>query len=210
MLDELARSVQGQALYAALHWIAASCAMRRLTLEIQESASRICELVNAVKGFTEMDRAATPEPVDLGQGLANTLAVLGSKARSKSVGVCLNLEKNLPAVYGFGGELNQVWANLIDNALDAVDEGGQVEVAARRERDAVVVRVIDNGRGVPAEVRDRIFDPFFTTKPVGKGTGLGLDIVRRLVQRHNGQIELESVPGRTEFRVTLPSSPLSR
>lgn len=206
MLDELARSMQGQALNTALGWIAADCATRRLTLEIQQAASRICELVTAVKGFTQMDRAAVPEPVNLVRGLADTLAVLGSKARSKSVGVSLNLEKDLPAVHGFGGELNQVWSNLIDNALDAVDEGGQIEITARRVRDRVVVRVIDNGYGVPVEVRDRIFDPFFTTKPVGKGTGLGLDIVRRLVQRHNGQIELETTAGRTEFRVTLPMS----
>jgi signal transduction histidine kinase len=206
VLDELGRSMQGQTLNAALRWIAADCGTRRLTLEIQQGASRICELVSAVKGFTQMDRATVPEPVDLGRGLANTLAVLGSKAKGKSVGVTLNLEKDLPPVHGFGGELNQVWSNLIDNALDAVDEGGQIEIIARRERDQVVVRVIDNGHGIPAEVRDRIFDPFFTTKPVGKGTGLGLDIVRRLVQRHNGQIELESRPGRTEFRVMLPVS----
>jgi signal transduction histidine kinase len=204
MLDELARSVQGQALNTGLRWIAATCATRRLTLEIQKAASRICELISAVKGFTQMDRASVPEPVDLARGLSNTLAVLGSKAKGKSVGVSLNIEKDLPAVHGFGGELNQIWSNLIDNAVDAVGEGGQVEVRACRERDEVVVRVIDNGPGVPAEVRDRIFDPFFTTKPVGQGTGLGLDIVRRLIQRHNGQIELDSRPGRTEFRVTLP------
>jgi signal transduction histidine kinase len=206
MLDELARSMQGQALNTALRWIAADSATRRLTLEIQQAGSRICELVNAVKGFTQMDRATVPEPVDLARGLADTLAILGSKAKSKSVAVSLSLENDLPAVHGFGGELNQVWANLIDNALDAVTEGGHIEITARRERDRVVLRVIDNGCGVPAEVRDRIFDPFFTTKPVGKGTGLGLDIVRRLVQRHNGQIELESKPGRTEFRVMLPMS----
>jgi signal transduction histidine kinase len=131
---------------------------------------------------------------------------LGSKAKKKLVGVGVNLEKDLPAVQGFSGELNQVWANLIDNALDAVEDGGQVEITGRRERDTVVVSVIDNGGGVPAEIQDRIFDPFFTTKPVGQGTGLGLDIVRRLVQRNKGEIELESKPGRTEFRVTLPVS----
>jgi signal transduction histidine kinase len=118
----------------------------------------------------------------------------------------LNIEKDLPAVRGFGGELNQVWSNLIDNALDSVTEGGKVDVTVSRHRDRIVVRVVDDGHGVPAEIRDRIFEPFFTTKPVGEGTGLGLDIVRRLVRRHNGQIELESVPGRTEFRVTLPVS----
>jgi signal transduction histidine kinase len=206
MLDSLARSIHGQPLNTALRWLAADCAARRMTKEIQQAASRIGELVNSVKGFTQMDRASVPEPVDLARGLANTLAVLGSKAKSKSVGVSLNLEKDLPAVHGFGSELNQVWSNLIDNALDAVDRGGQIEIKARKERDHVIVQVVDNGHGIPAEVRDRVFDPFFTTKPVGQGTGLGLDIVRRLVQRHNGQIELESRPGRTEFRVTLPVS----
>jgi signal transduction histidine kinase len=147
-----------------------------------------------------------PEPVDIGQGLATTLVVLRAKAKGKLVGLSVNVEKDLPSVNGFGGELNQVWANLLDNALDAVGEGGRVELAANHECGSVVVRVIDNGSGVPAEVRDRIFDPFFTTKPIGEGTGLGLDIVRRLVQRHNGRIELDSSPGRTEFRVTLPVS----
>jgi signal transduction histidine kinase len=190
-----------------LRWIAADCATRRLTLEIQQAASRISELIHSVKGFTQMDRAAVPEPVNLARGLADTLAVLASKAKGKSVGVSLNVEKDLPAVRGFAGELNQVWSNLIDNALDAVKEGGQVEISARRERNQVVVRVLDNGHGVPSGIRDRIFDPFFTTKPVGQGTGLGLDIVRRLVQRHNGQIELESTPGRTEVRVMLGTYP---
>ena len=105
---------------------------------------------------------------------------------------------------GFVGELNQIWANLIDNALDAVPEGGRVEVTARRERQRVVVRVVDNGAGIPDEVQAHVFEPFFTTKPVGKGTGLGLDIVRRLVSHNDGDIDLESQPGRTEFRVSLP------
>ena len=109
-----------------------------------------------------------------------------------------------PARARFGGELNQVWANLIDNALDAVSDGGRVTVTARAEGAKVVVRVTDDGPGIPAEVKSRIFDPFFTTKPVGKGTGLGLDIVRRLVDRNDGSIEVESEPGRTEFRVALP------
>ena len=204
MLDQLAVSMKGPAFNAALRWVAAGCATRRLTMEIQEAASRIYDLVAAIKGFTQMDRAAVPEPVDIGQGLANTLVVLRAKAKGKSVGLSMNVEKDLPCVNGFGGELNQVWANLIDNALDVVSGGGRVELAANREGDAVVVRVIDDGPGVPAEISDRIFDPFFTTKPIGTGTGLGLDIVRRLVQRHNGQIELDSRPGRSEFRVRLP------
>jgi signal transduction histidine kinase len=204
LLDQLATSIQGRGLATALRWIATSCAAHRLTSEIQEAASRVSSLVGAIKGFTEMDRAAVPEPVDLVQGLTNTLVVLRSKAKSKSAGLRLNAAEGLPTIKGFGGELNQIWSNLIENALDAVGEGGSVEMSANRERDSVVVSVIDNGPGIPEAIRDRIFDPFFTTKPVGKGTGLGLDIVRRLVQRHNGQIELNSRPGKTEFRVTLP------
>ena len=203
-LDRLAASLKGEALITAVQWIAAGCSTQRLAAEIQEAASRISDLVAAIKGFTEMDRASVPEPVDIGRGLANTLTVLRAKAKSKAVGMVVNVDDALPAVRGFGGELNQVWANLIDNALDAVGQGGHVELKASREGDSVVVRVIDNGAGISADIRDRIFDPFFTTKPVGEGTGLGLDIVRRLVQRHNGQIELDSNPGRTEFRVTLP------
>jgi len=107
-------------------------------------------------------------------------------------------------VRGFAGELNQIWGNLIDNALDAVPEKGLVEVTAKRERGRVVVRVMDNGPGIPASVRERIFDPFFTTKAMGQGTGLGLDIVRRLIRHNDGSIEVDSRPGRTEFRVELP------
>jgi signal transduction histidine kinase len=204
VLDQLAASLQREALDAALQWLAAVCATRRLTSEIHEAATRISELVTAIKGFTEMDRESVPEPLDIGRGLRNTLTVLRSKAKRKSAGVTTNVQEDLPLVNGFGSELNQVWANLIDNALDAVGDGGHIQITAAREGQTVVVRVVDDGPGIPSDIRDRIFDPFFTTKPVGKGTGLGLDIVRRLVQRHNGQIELDSTSGRTEFRVTLP------
>jgi signal transduction histidine kinase len=151
-----------------------------------------------------MDQAAVAEPVDLVQGLSNTIAVLKSKARSKSAAVAVDVEPGLPRVRGFAGELNQIWANLIDNALDAIPNAGRVEVLANREGRRAVVRVADNGNGIPAEIRERIFDPFFTTKPVGQGTGLGLDIVRRLVCHNDGEIAVESRPGRTEFRVALP------
>jgi signal transduction histidine kinase len=204
LLNRLAESVNGRALNGALHWIAAGCSTRRLASEIHEAASRISDLVGAIKGFTEMDRATVPEPVNLERGLASTLVVLRAKAKSKSVQLTFNIESNLPPVLGFGGELNQVWANLIDNAIDAVSEGGRVELFVSRRGSDVVIRVIDDGPGVPADIRDRIFDPFFTTKPVGQGMGLGLDIVRRLVLRHNGQIELDSKPGHTEFSVKLP------
>ena len=165
---------------------------------------RISGLVVAIKGFTHMDQATVAGPVDLTPSLSNTVAVLKSKARARSIAVAIDVEPDLPRVRGFAGELNQIWANLIDNALDAVADSGRIEVTANRERQGVVVRVIDNGAGIPADIKERIFDPFFTTKPIGQGTGLGLDIVRRLVRHNDGEIEVDSRPDRTEFRVSLP------
>ena len=201
-LDELAEALDGEALRATLAWLVADCATHQLASEIETAASRIHNLVAAVKGFTYMDQAAMPKAVDVGQGLSDTLTVLNAKARGKQVGVSLDVEADLPRIQGLGGELNQVWANLIDNALDAA--GSRVTVEADRQGNAVVVSIVDDGAGVAPEIRERIFDPFFTTKPVGQGTGLGLDIARRIVAKHQGEIEVDSRPGRTRFRVTLP------
>jgi len=203
-LDTLAAAVSGPQLDAVLRWAAAGCTVRSLASEIRDAAMRISGLVDAVKGFTHMDQAAVPEAVDLVLSVGSTVAVLNSKARTKSVAVAITLEPDLPRVQGFWGELNQIWANLIDNALDAAPASGRVEVAAARDRNRVVVRVIDNGDGIPDTVRARMFDPFFTTKPLGQGTGLGLDIVRRLAQHNDAEIHVVSQPGRTEFSVSLP------
>lgn len=203
-LDALAATLPREALDAALRWIAAGCATRAIAMEIETASSRIYELVAAIKRFTHMDRAPVDEPVDLPQCIADTIMVLGAKARGKAVAVRVELEPGLPQVEGNRGQLNQVWSNLLDNALDAVSEGGEVVICAGREQAWVVVKVIDNGPGVPPELHQRIFDPFFTTKPAGQGTGLGLDIARRVVRRHNGELTMQSVPGRTEFKVVLP------
>jgi signal transduction histidine kinase len=203
-LDLLVDAVERPTLNAVVRWVAAGCAVRNLTSMIQDSATHISSLIAAVKGFTHMDQANVAEPVDLGSSLSNTVAVLRSKAREKSVDVTVNLEADLPRVRGFAAELSQVWGTLIENALDAVTNGGRVDVSALREKQNVVVRILDDGEGIPAEIRDRIFDPFFTTKPIGQGSGLGLDIARRLVRHSDGAIEFESQPGRTEFRVRLP------
>ena len=202
-LDRLAGSIDGPALSAVVRWVAAGCAVRNLASEIQEAGRRIASLVAAIKGFTHMDQAQIAEAVDVVRGIDDTVAVLRAKARSKKAAVAVVAEPGLPRARGFVGELNQIWANLIDNALDAIPEAGRVEVTAAREDGRVVVRVVDNGGGIPASIRDHIFDPFFTTKPVGEGTGLGLDIVQRLVRHNEGDIAVESRPGRTEFRVTL-------
>jgi len=204
-LDELASAIRGPSLGAVLTALGASCTTWRLVLDVERAATRVHELVAAVKGFTYMDQAAVPTPVDVARGLADTLVILRSKARQKSVRLNADLADDLPPVDGYGGELNQVWANLVDNAIDAVAEGGSVEVSARREGDTVVVRVVDDGPGIPASLRARIFEPMFTTKPPGEGTGLGLATARSLVTRHEGEIEVDSRPGRTEFRVTLPA-----
>ncbi len=203
-LDQLAAAVSGSALNAVLQWAAAGCAVRRLASGIQGAAMRISGLVTAIKGFTNMDQALVAEAVDLATSLGNTVTVLNAKASDKSIEVLVELESDLPQVRGYAGELNQIWGNLIDNALDAVAAGGRVDVVASREDQRVVVRIIDNGPGIPAQDIARIFDPFFTTKPMGQGTGLGLDIVRRLVRHNNSAIDVESKKGRTEFRVTLP------
>jgi signal transduction histidine kinase len=209
-LDDLAKVVDGPALNAVLRWGAAGCLVRSVASEIQDAATRISGLVAAIKGFTHMDQAKVAEPVDLMQGLSNTVAVLKSKARAKSAAVAVEVEPGLARVCGFAGELNQIWANLIDNALDAIPQSGRVEVLASREDQRVVVRIVDNGSGIPPDIRARIFDPFFTTKPVGQGTGLGLDIVRRLVRHNDGEMAVESQPGRTEFRVSMPIAETDR
>ncbi len=203
-LDGLAAIVGGDPLDASLKWIAAGCNVGALSAEIETAAGRINDLVGAVKGFTYMDHAPTPGPVDIRQGIADTLTMLGSKTRAKSVEVVLAFSDPLPGAHAVGAELNQVWMNLIDNALDAVGVDGMVMVTAAEEMGRVVVRITDNGPGIPAEIQGRIFEPFFTTKGIGKVTGLGLDIVRRLLQRHEGEIAVESAPGRTEFQVRLP------
>jgi signal transduction histidine kinase len=204
-LAQLAGVLEPAAINAALRWIATGCATRALALEIEHGASRVFDMVSAVKGFTHMDRAMVVESVDVGAGLRDTVTVLRSKAGTKAADVTIAVDGDLPQVQGMVGELNQIWASLIDNALDAIAEGGAVAVSARRDGRNVVVEIIDDGPGIPAEVRERIFDPFFTTKEVGQSVGLGLDVVRRSLERHDGSVDVESRPGRTVFRVRLPA-----
>jgi signal transduction histidine kinase len=207
-LDHLAESLHGEPLRLALQLLIAECAAHQLVVEIQTAASRIYTLVAAVKGFTYMDQATMPKAVDIGQGLSDTLVVLNPKARAKSVTVALEVEENLPPVLGLGGALNQVWANLVDNALDVA--ASAVSVTASSHGHSVIVRVVDDGPGIPEAVQKRIFDPFFTTKAPGEGTGLGLDTARRLVIQHRGEIRVESRPGRTELAVIIPIDPGGR
>jgi signal transduction histidine kinase len=206
-VDALAATVDRSVLNATIKWMAAGCSVRALSSDIETAAVRIHDLVGAVKGFTFMDHARTPEPVDIRQGITDTLTMLAAKTRNKSVQITLEMADDLPPALAVGAELNQVWMNLIDNALDAVSTNGHVTVTAAREAGRVVVRVVDDGPGIPPEIVGRIFEPFFTTKGVGKGTGLGLDIVRRLLKQHDGELAVTSEPGHTEFQVRLPPAP---
>jgi signal transduction histidine kinase len=202
-LDQFAKAVDGPPLETVLRWAAAGSSVHALASEVQEAAMRISGLVLSIKGFTHMDQATVAEPVDLPVGLSNTVDVLKSKARSKSVSITVTVEPDLPKVLGFIGELNQVWANLIDNALDAVAQGGHIDITAGREGRRVVVHIIDNGTGIAPEIQQHMYEPFFTTKPVGQGTGQGLHIVRSLVIHNEGDINMQSRPGRTDFSVSL-------
>ena len=204
-LDTLANVASGTTLDAAVRWLAARGATHAVAVDIEQAATRIYELVTAVKRFTYMDNLAGPESVDVEAGIRDTMRVLDSKVTSRGASITLDVEADLPRARAGGGDLNQVWMSLVDNALDAIPESGRIDITVRRELDQIVVRVVDNGSGIPPDILPRIFDPFVTTKAPGHGTGLGLDMSRRLVRRYHGDIAVESRPGLTEFRVSLPT-----
>jgi len=187
-----------------LAWLVATIEGDRLTQEIAAAAARISELVGSVKTYSHLDHAPDKQPTDVRQGIDSTLIMLGHELKAKSIRVVREDTKDLPLITAHPGELNQVWTNLIDNAIVALPAEGELRVETAREAAHVVVRVIDNGPGIPPEIQPRIFEPFFTTKGVGEGTGLGLDIAQRIVRQHAGQIDVESRPGRTAFTVRFP------
>lgn len=170
------------------------------------SARRISELVQSVKNYTRMDQVQDTQLLQINSGVHNTVTMLAYKMRRNSVTLHEELAADLPHILGFPGELNQVWTNIIDNALDAMKNGGDLTVRTLRNGDAVVFNVVDTGPGIPPENLSRIFDPFFTTKDVGEGTGVGLDLVQKIIAIHHGAIDVESQPGHTEFRISFPIS----
>ena len=195
--------LEGSALEPGLEWVASTFSVATLLSEAKESTRRISELVAAVRSYTQMDRASM-QRVDVTDGLNSTLVMLGHRLRG--VTVVREFGTDVPMIEAYPGELNQVWTNLIDNAVDAMGESGTLRVATRVEDGEVVIEIADTGPGMPPDVAARAFEPFYTTKDVGKGTGLGLDIARRIiVERHRGQIMIDSRPGETVLRVKLPS-----
>jgi signal transduction histidine kinase len=204
-LETLAEGMSTETLNTVLGWFATGCETRSLATDIEHAATRIHQLVDAVKRFTQMDNLAAPEAVDIEAGLRDTLRIVASKARAKKVAITLQVEPDLPRVRATAGELNQIWLNLVDNALDALTEEGAIQVSAYEELNWVVVCVADDGPGIPPDIEPQVFDAFFTTKQPGQGIGLGLEITRRLVRRYLGDITVKSQPGHTEFRVSLPA-----
>jgi signal transduction histidine kinase len=201
-LDEVV-TVAGRHAPDALRWLAAGLDMESLVGEIRNSAGRISELVAAMKDYSHLDKGPF-ERIDIHDGIDNTLLILKHKWK-KGVTVVRDYDRTLPAICAQGGELNQVWTNIIDNALDAMDGQGTLTIRTNRDKDCLLIEIGDTGTGIPPELQRRIFDPFFTTKEVGKGTGLGLDISYRIVvRRHHGDIRVDSEPGDTWLRVWLP------
>jgi signal transduction histidine kinase len=201
-LAALAKALPQKSLRFAFGWLEATLSLNALLNEIEGSTARIAELVKAVKSYSHMDQSPM-QKIDIHEGIENTLTILGHKL--KRVTVTRKFDRTIPPIMAYGGELNQVWTNLIDNAIDAVNGTGKICIATFLDDDQVVVEIADNGSGIPPEVQLHIFEPFFTTKGVGSGTGLGLMISNRIVaDRHGGEIEFESEPGDTRFKVRLP------
>lgn len=196
------RDAAGDSLAAALARFATMLEMQRIIEQISHSTKRISTLVKAIKEYSYMDQTPVQE-VDIVRGLETTLAILEHKIR-KGINVVRDFASDIPKVTANGGELNQIWTNLIDNAADAMKNKGTLRVRIVREGEDVLVEVADNGAGIPKEIQSRIFEPFFTTKGVGDGTGLGLDSVQRLVRKMRGTINFTSVPGDTRFQVRIP------
>jgi signal transduction histidine kinase/predicted CoA-binding protein len=202
-LERLKQVFPGERLAAVLSWLVGAYLQSTLLDEVREGAARMSSIVKALKSYAYLDQAPVQE-VDLHEGLDNTLILLRGQLK-EGVEVVRDYDPDLPNIQGYGSELNQVWTNLIDNAIDAMDGKGELVLRTRSKGDWVVIEIQDSGPGIPDENLGRIFDPFFTTKPVGEGTGLGLDISYNIVvEKHRGDISVTSQPGKTTFRVKLP------
>jgi len=203
-LDDVSRNVPEAALTDVLAWLSGGINSDRIVEEIKAASGRISELVASIKTYSHMDRSAEHKPTDVREGVDNTLKMLSHKLKAKEIRLVREYQDDLPPIPANAGELNQVWTNLLDNAIDAVDQGGELTLRARLNDLWVEVEIGDDGPGIPEEILSHIFEPFFTTKDVGVGTGLGLGIATRIVETHQGHIEVKSRPGQTIMLVRLP------
>jgi len=208
-LERLRANVPSAALGDALVWVQCGLVATGVVAEIASSAERISSLIAAVKTYSHMDRSSEHKLTDVREGMDNTIQMLGHKLDKNGIRLERDYQDDLPGTLANAGELNQIWTNLIDNAIDAVGEGGgTLRIVVNAKKSEIIASVIDDGPGIPEDTRPHIFEPFFTTKEVGAGTGLGLDIAQRIAKTHRGRIEAHSKPGRTEMRVYLPAAPV--
>jgi signal transduction histidine kinase len=205
-LEALSYKVPNDELVQILLWVENLLSSQRIIKDLSEASTRISTLIGAIKSYVHMDRTNEKQLTDIHKDIENTLTLLGHKLREKNISVKKSFCENLENIPAYIGELNQVWTNIIDNAIYALNQDGEITIETTCDTKNVYVKIIDNGSGIPAEIQSRIFDPFFTTKTVGEGTGIGLDIVKRIINHHNGEIKVHSNPGRTEFLICLPVS----
>jgi signal transduction histidine kinase len=193
-----------------LYWIENLLISQRIIKDLEEASMRISKLVGAIKSHVHMDQTNELQPTDIHRDVDNALTLMGYKLREKNITVKRKFCEDLPEVNAYVGELNQVWTNIIDNAIDALHQNGELIIETICDSKNVNVKFIDNGSGIPPEIVSRIFDPFFTTKKVGEGTGIGLDLVNRIIKHHSGEIKVNSKPGRTEFVISVPIPELKK
>lgn len=202
-LNELADRINPAALETVLFWILDTIQTNSLLKEVMEGSDRISEIVSALKNYSYLDQAAIKQ-VNIHEGLENTLVILRNKLK-RGISINKHYDSNVPLITAYGSELNQVWTNILDNAIDALNGEGEINIKTARKNSSVVVEIEDNGPGIPAEIQKRIFDPFFTTKEPGKGTGLGLSTSYGIVtEKHHGKMSVQSVKGMTRFTIELP------
>lgn len=204
-LQSLRDDLGENAFICVIPWLENLISSQRIIKDLANASTRISNLVLSIKSHVHMDRTKDLQPTDIHKGIDTTLALLGFKLREKNIEVVKKYRPDLPEIPAYISELNQVWTNLIDNAIFALGQNGVLTIETALEHKTAIIRIIDNGPGIPQEIISRIFDPFFTTKKVGEGTGIGLDIANRVVKRHNGEIKVNSKPGRTEFSIYLPT-----
>jgi signal transduction histidine kinase len=204
-LEAIATEFSPEAFTEALTWLTETLTLTGLVNEVEQSTARISQLVKAIKSYSYMDQAPLQE-IDIHEGIDNTLTILNHKLKY-GITVKRDYAPDLPRINAYGSELNQIWTNIIDNAVYAMQGKGELSIATALMHEQIQINITDNGPGIPAEVQSRIFEPFFTTKGVGDGTGLGLDIVCKIVKRHRGTIQVQSQPGKTTFQICLPLQP---
>ncbi len=205
-LEQVRSSIRSEDFVPIIHWMGQVLTTEKLVNEIEDSSQRINELVCSVKHYTHMDQAPEQQVADIHKGIHNTLKMLHHKIKKYQIEVEKSFDTSIREPKIFVSEMNQVWTNLIDNAIDAMKgvDHRRLTMETAQEGDYIRILVQDSGTGIPDEIMDKIYDPFFTTKSIGEGTGLGLDVVRQIVNQHNGTIEIRSRPGETAFTVRIP------